>query len=70
MTDHVHSWSPIAGEAGRYLCACGRTGWRTTHGHIHPHRKPYCFERETTANPRDYGDKDGFGRVLPHEGQP
>ena len=25
---HVHDWKPIAGEAGRYTCACGAGGWR------------------------------------------
>lgn len=26
--EHTHEWSPMPGEHGRYVCACGATGYR------------------------------------------
>lgn len=39
MTDHEHSWEPLAGERARYICACGRTGYRNYRGVIVAHKQ-------------------------------
>lgn len=67
---HEHSWTPVATEVGRYRCACGSTGWRTSDGEIKPHRKTLQIAVEVSAANRPIDELDIYGRVRRHGGQP
>ena len=59
-SDHVHSYSPIAGECGQYVCVCGQTAYRRSNGELRAHKQAPPRRRVLTATSKTNG-----GRVSP-----
>jgi hypothetical protein len=59
-SDHVHSYTPIAGECGQYVCACGQTAYRRWNGELRAHKQIPLRRPAQTATSKTDG-----GRVSP-----
>ncbi len=60
MSEHEHTWEPVAGACGQYGCDCGATGWRNSRGAIVPHKKAKSTRDPWTAK-NAHGDAIGIG---------
>lgn len=43
--DHVHAWSPLPMETGKYVCECGTFGFRTKKMDIQPYKSQDAASR-------------------------
>lgn len=49
MSDHEHDWQPGPGF-GRYVCACGATGWRySVNTRVMAHKTPRDWSTKATV---------------------
>lgn len=67
--DHAHQWESAAGHFGRYVCACGASGYRAAYGENRNKIVPHKVRQKFTRDPKVHVGNPNMGQGNAHRGR-